>query len=203
MMKKRSSRRSYRKIERARREEETRRRITEAAVQLHGTVGPARTTITDLASRAGVSRMTVYNHFPNEIDLFLACSSHWAERNPFPDPAAWITIEDPHKRLETALRELFAWYREKEDMLGKIFRDMAAVPTLQEVMESLWPPYLDRLVDTLAQDWPAGGTAEKSLRAALRLTVDFETWRVLTRSKLNDDQAARLTARMVIKACGP
>ena len=113
--------RPYRKQKRARSEEETRRRITQAAVELHGTVGPANTTVTDLARLAGVSRMTVYNHFPTEVDLFTACSTHWATRNPFPDPARWAELDEPGERLVHALKELYRWYGLKQDMLGNVF----------------------------------------------------------------------------------
>src|SRR3954447_2484557 len=94
--------RKYEKKRRAELEEETRRRITETAVELHGTVGPARTSISAIAERAGVRRSTVYRHFPDEEALFHACSSHWANANPLPDPAPWEAIDDPDERLRTA-----------------------------------------------------------------------------------------------------
>src|SRR5436853_2800585 len=81
--------RPYRKRRRAEGEAETRQRITEATVRLHGTVGPARTTIKDVAAGAGVQRATVYRHFPDLESLFMACSAHWVSLNPPPDPAAW------------------------------------------------------------------------------------------------------------------
>ena len=102
--------RAYRKRRRAEQEEETRLRITEAAVDLHGSVGPARTTVSAIAERAGVQRATVYRHFPDEEALFAACSSHWAALNPPPDPAVWAEIADPDQRLRGALAELYSWY---------------------------------------------------------------------------------------------
>ena len=134
--------RPYRKRKRAKSEEQTRQRITEAAVELHGTVGPAHTTVTEVAKLAGVSRMTVYNHFPTEVDLFVACSTHWATQNPFPDPARWAAIDDPSKRLVSALKELYGWYGLKEDMLGQVFRDTPVVPSLAEVMDGFWSTYV-------------------------------------------------------------
>ena len=199
----RATSRPYRKTERARQEQETRRRITEAAVELHRALGPAKTKITDLANLAGVSRMTVYNHFPSEVDLFVACSSYWAARNPFPDPSTWATIENPSERLVSALKELFSWYRRKEDMLGKIFRDAPALPPLQEVMNDLWSPYVEALVGTLAHGWPVRRADAEALQAALRLVVGFDTWRVLTGSGFDDGRAAELAARMIAGAFGP
>ena len=198
-----STSRPYRKIERARQEAETRRRITEAAVELHRTLGPANTKITDVAELAGVSRMTVYNHFPTEVDLFVACSTHWATQNPFPDPARWATIDDPSERLVSALKELYEWYGLKEDMLGKVFRDTPVLPPLAEVMDDLWSTYVEELVRTLAHGWQVRGAKAKALQATLRLVVDFHTWRVLTGSRLDHGRAAELGARMVLGAVRP
>lgn len=195
--------RPYRKTKRAELEEETRRRITEAAVELHKTLGPANTGISDVAKLAGVSRMTVYNHFPTEVDLFTACSSHWVAHNPFPDPAVWATIDDPDERLNRALNELYGWYRRKEDMLGKVFRDLPVVPALEEVMAGLWSAYVGELVRTLARGWPAKGVNRKTLESALRLAVDFDTWRTLSGCGLTHDRAAKLAAHMVMGAFRP
>ena len=109
--------RKYRKRRRAEQEEETRRRITEALVDLHGSVGPAGTTIREIAERAGVQRATVYRHFPDEASMLAACSAHWAEQNPFPDPGAWAAIDDPDRRLRAGLSEIYAFYSRNEKML--------------------------------------------------------------------------------------
>ncbi len=202
IMNARSSSRPYRKVERARREEETRRRITEAAVELHRTLGPSNTTVSELAKLAGVSRMTVYNHFPTEVDLFTACSTHWATRNPFPDPARWAEIRDPCERLDSALEELYGWYALKEDMLGNVFRDVAILPALAQVMGDLWSTYVDQLVATLSEGWTEQEAGPETLEAALRLGVDFGTWQTLTEAGLDHDRAAKLSAGMVIGACG-
>src|SRR3954465_6182848 len=91
--------RRYTKKVRAELEADTRRRITESAVELHGTVGPAHTSVSAVAERAGVRRSTVYRHFPDEDALFAACSAHWGERNPPPDPARWSAIDDADTRV--------------------------------------------------------------------------------------------------------
>ena len=194
--------RPYRKTKRARQQEETRRRITRAAVELHGTVGPAKAGVTDVAKLAGVSRMTVYSHFPTERDLFMACSSHWASENPFPDPSAWAEIDGPVERLGTALRELYAWYGQKQDMLGKVLRDTPLLPALGSVMDELWWPYLGAVVEVLLPGWPHGPSEPPRVRAALSLAVDFGTWQTLTRSGLDDAQGAELVARMISQVLG-
>jgi AcrR family transcriptional regulator len=186
--------RRYRKRKRAKQEEETRRRITEAVVELHRTVGPANTKVTEVAELAGVSRMTVYNHFPSEADLVEACSTHWAAANPLPDAKGWSEIEDPVLRLREALRELYAFYARTQDMMGNVLRDAPLVPSLGEIMEIRWWRYVDSVVDVLAEGWPAGAEVER--RAALRLVVDFRTWRVLTESGLDAAASAEVAAGM-------
>src|SRR3954470_16340670 len=119
-----SAKRKYEMRKRADAVAETRRRITEAAVELHGSVGPARTTVSAVAERAGVQRHTVYRHFPTESDLFAACSAHIYGAHPMPALQAWKNIADPHERLVTALGELYLWYEQTEQMNANVIRDM-------------------------------------------------------------------------------
>src|SRR3954463_12790856 len=115
--------RTYRKKRRAELEEHTRRRITESAVDLHGTVGPARTSMSAVAERAGVTRSTLYRHFPDEEALFDACSSHWASLNPPPDLGRWAAVEERDERVRGALGELYAYYGRTEQMMDNVLRD--------------------------------------------------------------------------------
>jgi AcrR family transcriptional regulator len=192
--------RPYRKRKRAESEEETRRRITEAAVELHGTAGPARTTVTEIAELAGVSRMTVYNHFPTDTDLFIACSTHWSTENPFPDPAAWTQVADPAERLSVALQALYRWYDDKRGMLANVLRDAPAVPALTPLVERWWGGYMDAVVDTLSDGWRAEGGVAGALRVTLRVVVDFHTWQIFSASGMDDDEAAEFAAGMVARS---
>src|SRR5215203_824379 len=126
--------RPYRKRRRAELEAETRLRITESAVELHGTLGPARTSMSAVAEHAGVRRSTLYRHFPDERALFGACSAHWAEANPPPDISGWSSIKDPGERLDVALAELYAFYGRNEEMLDRLLRDAPTVPVVNELM---------------------------------------------------------------------
>lgn len=182
---------------RAEQEVKTRRRITEAAVELHGTVGPANTRVADIARMAEVSRTTVYTHFPTDAALFRACSSHWAATHPFPDPADWRDFGSPSERLAAGLRELYTWYGQNREMLGKIFRDIGSLPALQEVMGDLWTPYFDSIVETLSNGWPVERGQADRFDALIRLVVDFPAWRSLRESGLSDEAAAVLAARIV------
>src|SRR4051812_9399836 len=112
--------RPYRKKRRAELEAETRRRITETAVELHGTLGPSRTSMSAVAERAGVRRSTLYRHFPDEEALFAACSSHWAAANPLPDIGSWAATADPEVRLRAALEELYGFYRRTHGMMENL-----------------------------------------------------------------------------------
>ena len=171
-------RRPYRKRRRAELEAETRLRITEAAVDLHGSVGPARTTISAVADRAGVQRATVYRHFPDEDALFDACSSHWMAQHPLPDAAAWAKIEDPEERLRTALRELYEWYERGEYMLERTTRDLALVPALRPSMEA-FRGWLDAAADAILRGRPERGARRRRVQAAVGHALAFETWRSL------------------------
>ena len=132
------TKRKYELKQRAAEMAETRLRITEAAVELHGTIGPARTTVSSIAERAGVQRHTVYRHFPTDADLFGACSAHYIAANPLPDQAPWRAIADPQRRLARALDDLYAYYERTEPMFSKILRDVELVDALPPVLVPRW-----------------------------------------------------------------
>ena len=186
-----ATKRAYRKRRRAQLENETRLRITEATVGLHGSVGPARTTIRAVADRAGVQRTTVYRHFPDEQALFDACSSHWMAQHPLPDPAAWAAIDDPAERLRTALQQLYRWYEHGEYMLEKTTRDVALVPALRPSMEA-FAGWVDQAADAIVRRRPERG-ARRRVRAAVGHALAFETWRSLVREqRLSQTEAIKL-----------
>jgi AcrR family transcriptional regulator len=188
--------RKYEKKRRAESEAETRRRITETAVELHGTVGPARTSISAIAERAGVRRSTVYRHFPDEASLFDACSSHWADANPLPDIGAWAAIENPGERLRTALTELYAFYRRTERMLENLLRDEETVPVVKEHFAGD-RGYLAAARDVLLRGRTERGRHRDETRAAIGHALAFPTWRSLIREQgLDDAQAAELMCRL-------
>jgi AcrR family transcriptional regulator len=168
--------RSYELRKRAERLAETRRRIVEAAVELHTTAGPARTSIAAIAERAGVQRHTVYAHFPDLPSLFAACSQHWEAANPFPEASAWFAIEDPQRRLRAALNEVYAWYERVEPDLALFLRDASLVPENGEIMEAQ-AAELAALADDLAK----GFARRRAARAAIGHALEFETWRSLVR----------------------
>ena len=192
--------RKYEKKARAEAEAQTRRRITESAVELHGTVGPARTSMSAVAERAGVRRSTLYRHFPDERALFGACSAHWAEANPPPDISRWAEIEDPDKRLATALSELYAYYRRTEGMFDKLLRDEATVAVVHELMGG-YRALLDQAVEILIKGRGLRGNAAKRTRAAIGHALAFRTWQDLTGAQgLDDDEAAALMSALVAGA---
>lgn len=198
-----STKRRYEKRARAAAEEATRQRIIDAAISLHGTVGPARTTISGIAERAGVRRATVYRHFPDERALFLGCSGTWRERNPVPDPATWVAITDPEARLTAALDALYGWYERTEPMLTALLRDIDAMPIIAE-MQAGRLAYLAAIEDGLAQGWGARGKAARRLRATIGLALDFLAWRTLHERGLSrPDAIAVMSSAVRAAAAGP
>jgi AcrR family transcriptional regulator len=189
--------RKYEMKRRAERMRETRRRIAEAAVELHKTVGPARTTVSAIAEKAGVQRHTYYAHFPELKDLYQACTAHHLERNPLPDPSRWAEISGPEERLRRALSEVYAWYGGNEALLANVLRDTPLDPVLQEnnvFLFRLW----EAMRDTIAGAFEASGERHEALLAAIALALDLQTWRTLVRQQgLDDDRAIELMIGMV------
>jgi AcrR family transcriptional regulator len=181
---------------------ETRRRITEAAVELHGSVGPARTTISAIAERAGVQRQTFYRHFPSEDELFAACSQHFYESTPWPGVARWRAIADPRERLAGALDELYGYYERTEAMWINVLRDETLVDGIAPNV-ARFRAYLDDAASALAAGWGARGARRRVLLAAARHAVDFHTWHSLARDGGIDRAAVvELSAAMIARAAG-
>jgi AcrR family transcriptional regulator len=184
--------RRYQQKRRAGQQAETRRRIVEAIVALHREVGPARTTISAIAERAGVERLTVYRHFADDSAIFQACSAHFATEVPGPDPAGWAGIADPTERLRAALLAFYDYYRRAEDMLVHAHRDAPQLPALAAVL-SPWDEFVDGVREGLLEGWKASGPARARLAAAVAHALRFETWRSLARAEaLGDAEAADL-----------
>jgi len=177
---------------------QTRQRIVDAAVALHGSVGPAATTIAAIADLAQVTRLTVYRHFPDETALFNACSAHWIAQQQLPDPGAWGQIGDPAERLRAGLADLYRFYRAGAGMLSHIYRDLAELPMAHQ----------RRLLDQAEQHRnilaaPFGGSARQRLltRALIGHATSFWTWHSLCLDQgLTDWQAVGVMTSAVLAA---
>jgi AcrR family transcriptional regulator len=180
----------------------TRRRITDAAIDLHGTVGPSRTTMSAVAKRAGVERRTLYRHFPTESALFEACSTHYFAANPWPDLEAWRAIGDPRERLERALDELYAYYARTEPMLSNVLRDAEVDDFARDALAPLHA-YLEEAAEILTIGRQVRGRRRQLLRGALRHALAFSTWRSLSTSGIERSDAAKLVTALVEAAATP
>jgi AcrR family transcriptional regulator len=188
--------RKYELKQRALSQAETRQRIVDATVELHGELGPVRTTISAIAERAGVQRLTVYRHFPDDRALLGACSSQWRAAHPMPDPSAWPGIEDPAERLETALGEIYAWFASTEEMTANVLRDIPESAVLQELTAPL-RQYWQAVRDVLLRGWEARGVRAERLRAVIGHAIEFGTWRSFARTHgLEDGDVAELMVRL-------
>ena len=177
--------------------EETRRRITEAAVELHQTIGPARTTVSAVAEKAGVQRHTYYAHFPELKDLYRACMGHHIALNPLPEPVSWADVADPEERLWVALSEVYAYFSRNEAMLANVLRDAPLDPVAQETMVPFYR-YWETVKDIIADAFEASGERREALLAAIAVALDFQTWRTLVRQQgLSQERAVGLMVGMV------
>ena len=188
--------RPYRMKRRAELEAETRQRIVESTSELHATVGPARTSVSAIAERAGVRRSTVYRHFPDEDALVGACSAHWRATHPAPDLQRWTAVEDPGARLELALGELYAHYRRTERMMEHLVRDEHVVPAIAARFSD-FHGYLAAARDVLVAGRGARGRRRQRTQAAIGHALAFGTWQSLGAQGLDDATAAELMCRLV------
>jgi AcrR family transcriptional regulator len=180
----------------------TRQRIIDATVELHGSIGLAATTIAAIAERSGVTRLTVYRHFPDETTLMGACSAQWMSQQQPPDPGAWSRIADPAERLRAGLADLYRFYRAGAGMLANVYRDFAVLPeALQQALRDQDNHHRDVLVEPFR-----GRTSDqlRRLRAVVGHAVSFWTWRSLCVDHgLSDQEAVEAITVMILTSPQP
>lgn len=169
--------RKYQMVKRREKVEETRRRIAKATYELHSTVGPANTTVAQIAEKAGLPRQTIYRNFPTQLDLFRGCIAFGLQLTPPPDPVAWQGLSDPDQRLRTGLTELYRWFEEVEDIMTNALRDVGAFPVAAEAMQPL-AELVESMHSTLSTGWET-----HSVSPLIRLAIDFSTWKMLRRDE--------------------
>jgi AcrR family transcriptional regulator len=180
----------------------TRQDIVEAAVRLHGSLGPAATTVSAVALEAGVTRLTVYRHFPDAETLFAACSAHWGRGQTYPDVSAWLSVRDPGERLRVALADLYRFYAEGEPMLTRIHRDHEALPeTIRARNASAEVAQREALLAAFTT--VRGAARRRRLTAVLRHAMSFWTWRSLCLDGgLTQREAVAAMSTMVLTTAG-
>jgi AcrR family transcriptional regulator len=174
--------RKYELKTRAERQEETRLRIVEAAVELHEEIGPARTSISAIAERAGVERLTVYRHFATDGDIYQACSARFNELHPFPDFAAWEAIDDPFARLSLGLTELYRYFADSERMMAAVIRDAPSTPAMHETFAHYQRGFR-AMFELLIAGFSVFGIPAERVQSPIRLAVDFRTWQIMVREQ--------------------
>jgi AcrR family transcriptional regulator len=185
------AKRKYTKTRRAEQQDETRERIVEAAVALHEQLGPANTSIKAIAEKAGVQRLTVYRHFPDDTSLFQACTSHYFGQHPPPDMGDWAQIEDASERSRAALLAFYRYYRSTEEMFSVAYRDIEKVEAIQAPMGQ-FEVYIDQVRDDLVASWKVKSKNKKSLALTLRHCLRFSTWVSLKNENLSDKKITEL-----------
>ena len=196
----------YELKKRAERQEETRLRIARATLELHEILGPALTTRSAIAQRAGVTRPTVYSHFPDDLSLGKACSSLDLSENPLPDPGRWEEISDPEERLRVALSNLYSYFRRRERLWANVLRDQELLyangdPEALEADAEIMGPILlhwDRMKETIAAGWGPSEGIPRLVLGAIGFALDFRAWRALVRTQgMSDEEAIELMIGMV------
>lgn len=190
-----SRKRKYELRKRAQSQAETRRRIVEATVMFHSTIGPASTTVTDICRQAGVERATFYRHFPDELSLFTECRAFMANERPLPNPAACTAIADPIRRARSGLASAYAYYRQNETALAAIIRDSEVMPVGGGLFQ-----FADKLRDAIASAWTARGRRYVRIVAACGHATDFQAWRSLARKQGRSDREVIDAMVALIKA---
>lgn len=188
--------RKYRKTRRAEQEEQTRDKIVEAAMALHEEIGPRATSISAIAERAGVQRLTVYRHFKDDVAIFQACSSRWFELNPPPNSSLWRELAPAVKRTEEALRNIYTYYAANARMLNRVYSDEADVPALQEVMVG-FKSYLDQIGNDLLKAWQPESKKRKDVKVLINHALQFPTWKSFSQEKMKENRIAEVMAKCI------
>jgi AcrR family transcriptional regulator len=195
--------RKYELKARAESRELTRGRIAKAGAELHEEVGPAETTVSEIARRAGVSRLTVYKHFPDNASLYPACSAHYLSKHPLPDFQAALAPADPVERLRSLLRTIYgSWYRRQRRMMRNLQRDRRSDPALDEFMKGNSDVALGALADAVTAGFEVGSDQAARVRSLTRVALDFWTWDRLAGEGLDDESAAELMTEAVAAVAG-
>jgi AcrR family transcriptional regulator len=188
---KRTKKRAYRLSARAESQAETRQRIVEAAMELHEKLGPAQTPMSAIAARAGVQRLTLYRHFPDEAALFAACTSHWGAQHPFPEAGLWDGIKDPSARVGAALAAHYDYFAGTRGMWSVVYRDVGLVKPIQRVLAHAHE-HLAEIAVSLAARFGRKGAVHSDLVATLGHALSFSTWRSLEERGLDTEAKAAL-----------
>jgi AcrR family transcriptional regulator len=195
--------RKYELKARAESRDRTRERIAKAAADLHEEVGPAETTVSEIARRAGVSRLTVYKHFPDNAALYPACSAHHLSEHPLPDFEAALAPADPVERLSSLLRAIYGgWYRQQRRMMGNLQRDRHSDPALDEFMKANSDVAFAALADAVTAGFELGPDHAARVRSLTRVALEFWTWERLIGEGMDDEAAAELMTDAVAAVAG-
>lgn len=188
--------RKYTKTRRAEQQEETRDKIVEAAMALHEELGPRATSISAIAERAGVQRLTVYRHFEDDVAIFQACSSRWFELNPPPGPSLWQELAPAAQRTEEALVNIYTYYSNSAAMLNRVYSDEADVPALQEVMQG-FRLYLEGISNDLLKAWQPESKKRKDIKTLINHAVQFSTWKSFSQEQMKERKIAELMTKCI------
>jgi AcrR family transcriptional regulator len=175
---------------------QTRRRIVDATLELHGEQGIAATSWDDIAARAGVGVGTVYRHFPSLDELIPACGEITRHVVALPDPQGVASLFDgvdaPVERIERLVREAFAIYERGAPQLRAIRSEPDVHPNVAEAGEEV-EAALTALVDAAV----APSKITPAERALVRAMIDLGTWQALHDQGLGPAEAVDAVSQML------
>ena len=184
-------RRPYRLGKRADAAAATRRRILEATLTLHDEQGITRTSVRDVAGRAGVSPATVLNHFPRMADLVHACGRLSDELFPMPTEAVLSGAGDRFERVRLMASALFSWWEQVASGWEHLQVDRRTQPGVDAWLRDVDLRHRALVASALGD---AAGDASVAIGTAL---TSFGSWQSLRRGGMDVAGAAAQVARFL------
>jgi AcrR family transcriptional regulator len=126
---------AYRPRGRTKRSEETRARIMGATRDLLDKGEFHETSVEDVAERAGVSRATVYQHFPSRLDLVDAICDTFAENPSLLALRDTVVLPDAEEALSETIANTVRFWASEDAVLQQLYGATAIDPAARDLVD--------------------------------------------------------------------
>jgi AcrR family transcriptional regulator len=126
---------AYRPRGRTKRSKETRARIMDATRALLDEGEFHKTSVEDVAERAGVSRATVYQHFPSRLELVDAICDTFAENPALLALRDTVALPDPAQALDETIANTVRFWSSEDKVLQQLYGATAIDPAARDLVE--------------------------------------------------------------------